>query len=400
MKRAPKKEIIPLPYPAYYWTVLALVLCGLIVSGYLAYSHYLNYTDIAYQSFCAISNAINCDTVSQSTYSIFFELPVPVWGIAGYAFLLILMILAWRREAFEARLWALIFWVSLIFALASLGLAAVSTFLIHSYCIMCIGIYLVSFFTLWFAWLIRSRFAVRGLLGDTFHDLKYLGQLKFLAIPLLTAFLIGLVLTWSMMPSYWHMKPPKLSRSILSGVTAEGHPWLGAAQPEIEIEVFSDYQCFQCKKMHMYLRQLLERYPDRLRIVHRHYPMDHEVNPIVRTPFHRGSGKMALLAIYAAANDKFWPMNDILFQLAGQKETIDLKYIAKRTGLDPIELFKAIKDPLNRIKLNRDVKDGIEYGIDGTPGFIIDGKVHTGTIPPGVINRILKSKSSADRRGQ
>jgi protein-disulfide isomerase len=201
------------------------------------------------------------------------------------------------------------------------------------------------------------------------------------------------------MPDYWHMKPPKLSRSIPSGLTLDGHPWLGASKPEIEIEMFSDYQCFQCKKMHMYLRQLLERYPQKLRIVHRHYPMDQEVNPIVKTPFHRGSGKMALLAIYAAENGKFWAMNDILFQLAGRDKTIDLKYLAQQTGLDAIKLYKAINDPRIRRKLNRDLKDGINYGIDGTPSFVIGGQVHTGTIPPEIINRILKSQPPADRRG-
>ena len=201
MKKS-RKEIIPLPYPVYYFTVLALVLCGLVVSGYLAYSHYLNYTDIAYQSFCAISNAVNCDTVSQSVYSIFLGMPVPVWGVIGYAFLLFLVVLAWRREAMEARIWALIFWLTLIFVLASLGLAAISIFLIHSYCIMCIGIYLVSFFSLWFAWLIRSRFAAKGLGYDTFSDMKHLWQKKHLSIPVLAAFLIGVLLVYAMMPAY------------------------------------------------------------------------------------------------------------------------------------------------------------------------------------------------------
>jgi uncharacterized membrane protein/protein-disulfide isomerase len=393
MKKA-RKEIVPLSYPVYYATVLALVLCGFVVSAYLSYSHYLNYTDITYQSFCAISNAINCDTVSQSVYSIFIGLPVPVWGVIGYTFLLCLVILAWRREAMEARIWALILWVALFFVLASLALAAVSTFLIHSYCIMCIGIYLVSFFTLWFVWLIRSRFAVRGLFTDTIFDLKYLGTMKRLVFPLLAIMLTGIGLTYALMPPYWHMKPPKLSQAIPSGKTEQGYPWMGAEHPAVEVEVFSDYQCFQCKKMHMYLRQLLERYPHRLRIVQRHYPMDHKVNPIVKTPFHRGSGKMALMAIYAAENDKFWVMNDILFQLAGRENTIDLKYLAQRTGLEAIGLYKAIKDPDTRRKLNRDLRDGINYGIDGTPSFVIDGKLYSGVIPPEIIHPILRSPSA------
>ncbi|MBU4035957.1 MAG: hypothetical protein KKA35_05965, partial [Proteobacteria bacterium] len=42
------------------------------------------YTDIGYESFCAISKAINCDTVSQSPYSVFLGVPLAIWGVAGY----------------------------------------------------------------------------------------------------------------------------------------------------------------------------------------------------------------------------------------------------------------------------------------------------------------------------
>jgi len=62
-------KTIPLPFSVYFWTVAILAMAGLANSIYLAVSHYRVYTDIFYSSFCAISKAINCDTVSQSIYS-------------------------------------------------------------------------------------------------------------------------------------------------------------------------------------------------------------------------------------------------------------------------------------------------------------------------------------------
>ena len=94
MKIEKDKAIQPLPFAVYYFTVVFLTLAGLIVSLYLSYSHYRVYTDVGYKSFCAISKAINCDTVSQSAYSIFLGLPVPVWGIVGYIFFLLFMLFA------------------------------------------------------------------------------------------------------------------------------------------------------------------------------------------------------------------------------------------------------------------------------------------------------------------
>ena len=87
-KAEKKKAIQPLAFGMYYWVAVALAVAGILDSIYLSISHYRIYTDIGYESFCAISRAINCDTVSQSPYAIFLGLPVPVWGVLGYVFVL------------------------------------------------------------------------------------------------------------------------------------------------------------------------------------------------------------------------------------------------------------------------------------------------------------------------
>ena len=86
-----KKKITPLPYSYYLVVVTSIALIGLLDAIYLAISHYRVYTDMAYQSFCAISRAVNCDKVSQSPYSILFGVPVPVWGVIGYALFIFLL---------------------------------------------------------------------------------------------------------------------------------------------------------------------------------------------------------------------------------------------------------------------------------------------------------------------
>ena len=113
------KAVKPLPFPVYFWTVAVLAAGGLIDSIYLAISHYRVYTDIAYSSFCAISQSINCDTVSQSPYSIFLQVPVPVWGIIGYTFFLLFLPLARTKAAEKKRIWSLLCLVSLIFSISS-----------------------------------------------------------------------------------------------------------------------------------------------------------------------------------------------------------------------------------------------------------------------------------------
>ena len=109
------KQIHPLQFPYYFWTIAVFVFSGLADSVYLSISHYRVYNDIAYESFCAISRPINCDTVSQSPYSIFIGVPVPVWGIIGYSFFMLLLPFARSKEAQKQRIWPVLFFISLAF---------------------------------------------------------------------------------------------------------------------------------------------------------------------------------------------------------------------------------------------------------------------------------------------
>jgi uncharacterized membrane protein/predicted DsbA family dithiol-disulfide isomerase len=384
-----KRSIKPLPFQAYFFPVLLLVVTGLIVSLYLAYSHYKNYTDLQYQSFCAISNAINCDTVSQSPYSIFI-IPVPIWALIGYALILLLLPSAWQQKGRDGRIWSLLILIALAYNGISIALAVVSAYLIGSYCILCILIYFVNLFLLWYAWLIRRRFASGGFVRNIRDDWRLLWQQKRILLPGAIVFSAAVVLVFVMLPPYWRLAPEPLSREMGYGLTAEGHPWFGAENPEIEIDMYSDYQCFQCKKMHVYLRKLIAGQQQKIRVIHRHYPMDHEVNAIVKEPFHIGSGKMALMAIYAASRGKFWEMNDLLFEIGGHRKQIDLNRVAGKTGLKAAGLVRALKAPVIRKKLKRDVWQGMKLRIVGTPSFVINGNVYAGNIPADVLQKYLK----------
>jgi uncharacterized membrane protein/protein-disulfide isomerase len=384
------KKIIPLPFPIYFWTIFCLGIAGMADSIYLLISHYRVYTDIGYRSFCAISKAINCDTVSQSPYSIFLGLPLPVWGIIGYAFFLLFLPLAKNKDAAQKRIWTILFLLALVSSVYSVILALISTFIIHSYCIMCIVIYAISFLLLFYTWVIRKRFESGAIIKGLKNDLNFLLNKKSLSTALFGVFVIGFILVRAFFPAYWNLKAPQLSAHIPVGVTENGHPWIGAEKPELTINEFTDYQCFQCKKMHFFLRQLVAKHPDKIRLIHRHFPMDHQFNPIVKEPFHVGSGKMALLAIYAATRDKFWEMNDILFDRAGQIGVLNVKALADEVGIDFEGLGRSINDPAIRLILQRDIWNGLKLNISGTPAFVINDKVYLAQIPPEVIKEALK----------
>ena len=385
------KKTTPLPFSIYFWTVCILALSGLMDSIYLSISHYRVYTDIEYRSFCAISKAINCDTVSQSPYSIFMGLPVPVWGIFGYTFFLSLLPLARMKDAEKKRIWSLLFLVALIFSSYSLILAFISTFIIHSYCIMCIVSYAISFLLLFYTWIIRRRFKGENIINGLKLDFTLLRKKNAISLPILGIFLIGLLSVNLLFPSYWHISAPQLNSRISTGITENGYPWIGAEEPKLTIVEFADYQCFQCKKMHFFLRRLIEQHPDKIRLIHRHFPMDHHVNPIVKEPFHIGSGNMALLAIYASSKGKFWQMNDLLYAIVHTAKEINIKKLAEKVMLHPEELRHSINEPVIQKKLRHDIISGLKLQISGTPAYIIDNQVYKGQIPPETIMGVLNN---------
>lgn len=384
-----KKNIRPFAFGMYFWPFVALAFAGLIDSAYLAVSHYRVYTDIGYESFCAISRAINCDTVSQSPYAIFLGMPVSVWGVFGYIFVLLLIAFAGMKTACKKRIWASLILISALYSVYSVVLAVISQFHIHSYCIMCILSYGINFMLLFYAWIIRRRFDSERYALSLGADVIFLWHQRRVTAAVMAPFLAGVVLVWTFFPAYWNAQPSAISAELKTGLTPEGHPWIGSEDADLIITEFTDYLCFQCSKMHFYLRKLMNQYPGKIKIIHRHFPMDSRFNPIVKIPFHEGSGMLALFAIYAKTENKFWQANDFFYTNARSADEIDLKGVANRLALNTNGFIRTNRNPEIRRHLRRDIRDGLRIGVTGTPSYLIDGKLYVSKIPPNVLSRVM-----------
>ncbi len=382
-----KRPVKALAFSYYFFTVLLITVVGLSDAVYLAISHYRVYMDIGYQSFCALSRALNCDTVSQSSYAIIWSVPVSVWGIWGYTLFLLLLSFAWSKKAHGKRIWTLLFLISLCFTMYSLFLALISTYRIKSYCIMCILSYAMNLLLLYFSWLIRNRFQCEPIFKAVSLDVQYLFTYPKTTASIISFFGVGTVLMILYFPAYWQINPSDLSSKVSTGITQDGHPWIGAEKPELVIEEFSDYLCFQCKKMHFFLRRMIQAYPDKIRLVHRHFPMDHTINPIVKEPFHEGAAKLALFSLFFVEKKRFWEINDILFSISRKTETVNIRDLAREAGITLKDIGPVFQDRSLWIKLQQDIQDGIAYNLTGTPAFIIDETVFLGQIPATVFQR-------------
>jgi protein-disulfide isomerase len=145
--------------------------------------------------------------------------------------------------------------------------------------------------------------------------------------------------------------------------------------------------------MNFYLRQVISNYPHRIKLVHRHFPMDSRFNPILKTPFHEGAGIMALIAIYAKTQGKFWEVNDYLFNIAGKDMRVDLNKLAEQMGIESSQLNSVVNESEIRQILIRDIRQGLKLGLTGTPSYVIGDQVYHGLLPTEVFHQIRNTDS-------
>ena len=97
-----------------------------------------------------------------------------------------------------------------------------------------------------------------------------------------------------------HLKPPPVVRAEVS---TEGAPFRGAAAAPVTIGEFQDFHCPFCKRVQGTIGELLARYGDKVKVVHRDFPID-QIHPQAR--------KLHEAARCANEQGKFWAFHDLL----------------------------------------------------------------------------------------
>jgi len=110
--------------------------------------------------------------------------------------------------------------------------------------------------------------------------------------------------------------------------------------------------------------QLLEKYPESVKVVFKNYPL----------PFHKYAGTAAVAAFAAARQGRFWEFHDLLFQYSKVLNPQRIEDIARETGLDMDTYRRDATSPDTRSKIEKDIRDGKEAGVNGTPTLFINGR--------------------------
>jgi protein-disulfide isomerase len=165
-------------------------------------------------------------------------------------------------------------------------------------------------------------------------------------------------------------------------------PFKGGANAKVTIQIFSEFQCPYCKKVKPTLDELEKEYGNKVKFVWRNLPL----------PFHKDAplaSEAAQEAFAQKGNAGFWKFHDKIFE--GQEQGVGrerLEAIATEVGLDMGKFTAALDSHKHMAKVDADMKIGNDAGVNGTPGFVINGYFLSGAQPAPafkkIINRALK----------
>ena len=178
------------------------------------------------------------------------------------------------------------------------------------------------------------------------------------------------------------LEPPRVEVAI-----ADGTPSRGPVDAPIVMIEYTDFQCPFCTRIQPVLDALMKRYDGQIRHVFKNLPL----------PMHKEAQLAGAASLCAQDQGKFWEYRDWLF--ANQRTLSRDSMVAKAGdfGMDS-EVFTACIDKGTYLAVVRaDMAEANGFGITGTPGFLINGRVLTGAQPIEEFEVIIDSELK--RRG-
>ncbi len=171
-------------------------------------------------------------------------------------------------------------------------------------------------------------------------------------------------------------------RAILENTSS---PYQGNGGAPLTIVEFTDFKCPNCREAAPIIKQILQKYPTKIKYIMRHFPVE---------TTHPGASQLSELVYCAGAQGKYWPVQDWLFAkqdiLPDQLDAATQLQIVEANDLDGAVLSACLAAPAARTAVNRDYVDGSRFGVRGTPTFFINGEKVEGVIPFAVWDTFLQ----------
>jgi protein-disulfide isomerase len=153
-------------------------------------------------------------------------------------------------------------------------------------------------------------------------------------------------------------------------------PFKGPAEAPIRVVEFSDFLCPYCKSIAGAFASYVPQSANRVVLYFKNFPLDQACNPSLARTVHPGACNLALGAICAQDQGKFWPYHDRVFATTPPNPGVaEVATLAAGAGLDGAALTACMTGASARDRLAAEIQEGKQGKVEGTPTVFINGRL-------------------------
>lgn len=159
----------------------------------------------------------------------------------------------------------------------------------------------------------------------------------------------------------------------------------GPKDAPLTLVEYSDFECPFCFRGYETVNELMEKYEGKIRFVYKHLPLSFHPQAMIAAQYFE--------AIRIQSPEKAFEFHDEIFknQKKLQNGEAFLKSIAKNLKVDMKKLEADVNSEAVMTRIAEDQKEAEKFGIQGTPGFLINGIPVKGAYPASYFDEIIKT---------
>lgn len=149
----------------------------------------------------------------------------------------------------------------------------------------------------------------------------------------------------------------------------------GPKDAPITLVEYSDFECPFCSRGYETVQALMQKYNGKIRFIYKHLPLSFHEQAMISAKYYE--------AIRLQDEKKAFAFHDEIFKNQRKLKNGEafLQATAKQVGADMARLKKDLNSEAVTKRIEEDQKEAANFGMQGTPGFLLNGVPVRGAYP-------------------
>jgi protein-disulfide isomerase len=182
--------------------------------------------------------------------------------------------------------------------------------------------------------------------------------------------------------------------AVAKKISLKDRPSRGPADAKVTIVEYSDFQCPFCSRGYSTLEnEVMKEYEGKVRVVFKNFPLQ-SIHPWAEP------AAVAAECAFKQNPEAFWKVYNYLFQNQKDITAQNLKekvLTAVGDGVDKAALTDCIDNQKTLAQVKADQQEGTTVGVNGTPAFLINGRLLSGAQPAAQFKAIIDDELASKK---